>query len=72
MKLGNSVKDLLYLCVHKSISHNGMGTYDIITYSVTQSAAVTLNSQIRIITRDQLYASVWDSIEDKLWTLVNK
>lgn len=61
MNLGENVKDLLYLCVHKSISRNG-GVSESTNYEICQMAA-TLNSYIRNVTRDSVYDVIWHSIE---------
>ena len=65
MNIGDSIKDLLYLCVHKSISRYG-GVADSVGYCVAHLAAVILNGEVREATRDSVYAAVWDSIEDEL------
>jgi hypothetical protein len=61
MEIGKNVKDLLYLCVHKSIARNG-GVSEFANYEVCQMVA-TLNSYVRNTTRDSVYEVVWDSIE---------
>ncbi len=62
MNLGKPVKDLLYLCVHKSISRNG-GVSESANYEICQMAS-TLNGYIRNITNSVYYA-VLNSINQR-------
>lgn len=61
MDIGKNVKDLLYLCVHKSIARNG-GVSEFANYEICQMAAA-LNSYVRNATRNSVYGVIWHSIE---------